>query len=307
MKLLPPIEDRAEWLEWRRQGLGASDIAGIMGLSPWSSPLSVWASKKTEQSDDGATYAMRFGQVAEEAIANLFEEDNDVKVTDRQALAIGEHPWMRATIDGRIDKHTLVEIKTDSKSAKWDDVPVHYQTQAAWQCICTGASKVIFVVLHMRFATDLAVYEYVPDVLDTQAVISAASSFWERYIEGDDVPPADGLDATTEALKHAWKVEHDAANASNEALAAHAELVDIKGRMKADSERKALLENVIKVELGATADLLGPDGTPLATWRESNTTRLDTKALAKDHPTLAAKYTSKQPVRRFLVKQPKEN
>lgn len=38
-------DDRAEWLEWRRNGIGATDVAGILGVSPWASPWSVWADK----------------------------------------------------------------------------------------------------------------------------------------------------------------------------------------------------------------------------------------------------------------------
>ena len=39
------MTDRAEWLAWRRSGIGASDVAGILGISPWASPFTVWADK----------------------------------------------------------------------------------------------------------------------------------------------------------------------------------------------------------------------------------------------------------------------
>jgi len=34
---------REQWLALRKKGIGGSDAAGVMGMSPWSSPLSVWA------------------------------------------------------------------------------------------------------------------------------------------------------------------------------------------------------------------------------------------------------------------------
>ena len=40
--------NRSEWLEARRAGIGASDIAAIMGISPWSTPFQIWASKVAE-------------------------------------------------------------------------------------------------------------------------------------------------------------------------------------------------------------------------------------------------------------------
>ena len=39
------VDTRAEWLRWRRSGIGASDIAALLGISPWASPFSVWADK----------------------------------------------------------------------------------------------------------------------------------------------------------------------------------------------------------------------------------------------------------------------
>ena len=36
---------REAWLELRRHSIGGSDAAGIVGLSKWASPYSVWAEK----------------------------------------------------------------------------------------------------------------------------------------------------------------------------------------------------------------------------------------------------------------------
>ena len=36
---------RAEWLAARKAGIGGSDAAAIIGLNPFSSPLTVWADK----------------------------------------------------------------------------------------------------------------------------------------------------------------------------------------------------------------------------------------------------------------------
>jgi hypothetical protein len=38
-------EDRTEWHAARKKGLGGSDIAAVMGVSPWQSPMDVWMSK----------------------------------------------------------------------------------------------------------------------------------------------------------------------------------------------------------------------------------------------------------------------
>lgn len=41
--------NREEWLMRRRKTIGGSDAAGIVGLSRWTSPFSVWADKPDGQ------------------------------------------------------------------------------------------------------------------------------------------------------------------------------------------------------------------------------------------------------------------
>ena len=48
--------ERTDWLAWRRKGIGASDIAGILGISPWASPWSVWADWILSTFDDVDEY-----------------------------------------------------------------------------------------------------------------------------------------------------------------------------------------------------------------------------------------------------------
>ena len=38
-------KDRVEWLEARKDGLGASDAAALLGLSPWKTNVQLWEEK----------------------------------------------------------------------------------------------------------------------------------------------------------------------------------------------------------------------------------------------------------------------
>lgn len=38
-------EDRSKWLEFRKEGIGGSDAAAIVGLSKWKSPYQLWLEK----------------------------------------------------------------------------------------------------------------------------------------------------------------------------------------------------------------------------------------------------------------------
>ena len=39
---------REEWLKARKLGLGGSDMAAVLGLSPWRSPIDVWLDKTSD-------------------------------------------------------------------------------------------------------------------------------------------------------------------------------------------------------------------------------------------------------------------
>ena len=65
---------REEWLDRRRKSIGGSDAAGIVGLSKWASPFSVWADKTGRAPEKEDTEAMRQGRDLEDYVARWMEE-----------------------------------------------------------------------------------------------------------------------------------------------------------------------------------------------------------------------------------------
>lgn len=43
---------REEWLRYRKQGIGGSDVAAILGISKWNSAISLWLNKTNQTEDD---------------------------------------------------------------------------------------------------------------------------------------------------------------------------------------------------------------------------------------------------------------
>ena len=70
--------DKAVWLKHRSLGIGGSDVAAILGLSKWKSPLSVYMDKVfPEQADDKPKHeAMEWGSRLENSIATKFFENH---------------------------------------------------------------------------------------------------------------------------------------------------------------------------------------------------------------------------------------
>ncbi len=63
-----------DWLERRREYIGASDSAAMLGYSPWSGPLTLFMNK-TEGYQQATTAAMRIGTALEPVILDMWAEE----------------------------------------------------------------------------------------------------------------------------------------------------------------------------------------------------------------------------------------
>jgi putative phage-type endonuclease len=105
VELLPPgeaIPDNEAWHELRRAGITASEIAAVMGISPWESPFSCYWRKvcgwRTDDSD-----IMSTGRRLEDAIAEWWSEavgePQNYQLSYAGLLAHADRPWQIATPD----------------------------------------------------------------------------------------------------------------------------------------------------------------------------------------------------------------
>ena len=98
---------REQWLEQRRHHIGASEVAAIIGVSPFADALSVWDSKVNGQKEqaDAADY-LEFGRDMEEPIAKLYAKRSGRQVDNLGETTLQMHPyfpWLGATLDRRIE------------------------------------------------------------------------------------------------------------------------------------------------------------------------------------------------------------
>src|SRR5262245_52949583 len=72
---LAPDIDRAAWLEARRKGIGASEIAAVLGISPWESPFSLYW-RKVNGWDYEPSSEMEWGTRLEPVIAEKYANNH---------------------------------------------------------------------------------------------------------------------------------------------------------------------------------------------------------------------------------------
>lgn len=291
-------ESDGEWAEFRRRGVGGSDVAAVMGLSPWRTPLQAWLQKTgREGGEEPDSEAMYWGRALEADVARRFAEEHpELKVRNVNATLVSrEAPWMHANLDRMVvtadGEPAVLEIKTASafKADEWEGgVPPHYLAQVAWYLLVTGWQRAFVAVLigGNRYRE----YRLVRDEDDIRAVRDAAARFWDGFVKADVMPQAVGADSG--ALAAMFPGGDDLVEAPDGARAdalveayrkAASEEADARGR-KADAA--AALEQMAGDGKGLLTDLFR------VTWTRGETSRFDSRRFAADHPDLAERYTS---------------
>jgi len=276
--------DRAAWLAARREGVGASEVAGILGLSPWASPLSVWASKVLPDDDLGESEAeaMLWGQLLEQPILSEACRRYGIaveRVPQQSYASIVRHPkWpavrLQATPDAYLsaacERVGVVEVKTTSayQAEAWvDGVPLHYQAQVQAQLACTGLTRA--VVLALVGGQRLVRHDVERDESAIALIEAAVVEFWS-HVERREQPPARPTAIDVRALE---RLHPDDSGLEIEAGAHLEVLVETREAFKA--QQVTLDEHIdeltagIKTLLGSATYARLSDGRRLAyRWQE---------------------------------------
>jgi len=181
--------------------ISGSEIGTILGLSPFTSAVTLWAQKtgRLPASFEPNT-AMRLGQLVEPAIFTLFQEQHpELDVYEVGTYSHNEQLWAHANPDGIcVDEHGeafILEIK--HTATYWDSVPEHYRAQVFWYMWITGLKRAVFAVVN---AGRYKEYFVDWDQFEFDAIFHRVLDFRTR-IFADEQPDWDGSDSTYETVR----------------------------------------------------------------------------------------------------------
>ena len=301
---------REEWLDSRRNGIGGSDASSIMVLNPYSSPLRVYMDKIGKGIEPDTNEAMRQGTDLEAYVAERFSEDTGMKVKrTNKILQHPEYPWMLANIDRAIvGMNAGLECKTTSPYSKFKfdegEINPHYYWQSMHYMAVTGAEKWYVAVLVLGKA--FHVFEIARDEDQIAELIARESAFWHEHVVPRVPPLPTGSEADDAALNELYPRGEEVDGVL--ALDSMEDMLNLRA-LKV-SQRDALqteideMEQQIKAAMGTFER--GITSNWNIRWTNTSTNRLDTKALKKAYPDIAAQFTKATAGRRFTVARVKE-
>lgn len=297
----------AEWLEYRKSGIGGSDASVVCGINKYKSPIELWMEKTNRLTYQEAGEAAYWGTQLEPMVRTEFTKRTGIEVrTVKQLLQSEDNPFMLANLDGICEHPDLgtcvFEAKTASayKACEWEDsIPAEYMLQIQHYMAVTGYKGTYIAVLIGGNTFRWKFIERDDELI--KMLIRLEADFWE-HIRNDTPPPIDGSEASEKFLADRFP---DSVPKSRIALPDNAEDIikeyDKTCEQLAEmTERKQKAENLLKEMLGDNE--IGTSGNRVISWKSMSQERLDTKTLKAEHPALYQKYANKVSYRRFSVK-----
>ena len=299
---------REEWLMRRRKTIGGADAAGIVGLSKWASPFSVWADKTGRAAEKEDTEAMRQGRDLEDYVARRWMEDTGKRVYRLPAMLYHpQYPFAHADVDRMVTgENAGLECKTtfslDLKQFNGVEFPVQYYAQCVHYLAVTGADRWYLAIL--AYGRGFFTFVLERDQAEIDALMAAEADFW-KLVEQDTPPDADGSEATSAALRELYPIsEHTAADLFGRDTVLK-EYMRLKEDKKTLDTRLGEIENTIKADMGEAES--GFCGLFHISWKSQTRQSFQTKEFAKDHPNIdLTPYYKNTNLRPFKVTEEKE-
>lgn len=287
----------------RMGGIGGSDVAAILGISPWKTPVDIWLEKKgLADSSAIQSEAIWWGNEEEALVAKRFTELTRLKTVnynftisdgcllaniDRLIIPDGQSI---AAHKREIRTNQFLEIKTSG--CEWDEAPIveningcnvldgdiavppHYCAQIFHYFGRMPSAEKAYVAVKAaipfgRFSrTEFNVYVLRRDqeLIDEQDAF--ARGWWEKYIVGDRRPEATNEDEA----KKLWRVSKPGSTtvAVPDVLLAWRDYRAAKEMLKDAEAAVGAAETKIRNAMKEAEALVGSDGkTVLATWKSA--------------------------------------
>lgn len=303
---------RGEWLRYRENGIGSSEVATIVGLNPWETKYQLWRRKKGLDPAKDETFAMKAGHYLEDAVAQFWHDETGQEIIKRSAgdwlIRDDERPYLQVSPDRTYwltgQPHSaqnkgILECKTTQLSIDEDDIPKHWFCQVQYQLGVAGLTQGSLAWLCSGREFGYKNLAFVPDFY--LWLVEEVDKFWKDNIIGGVEPEA--TDVQDVLLKFNRHTDGKILEVSEAVKTACQDLKKVKEEIDALTARKEELEAQIKLGFG-DAEAISYEGQTLATWKAPKPTKkFDAKAFQAENEKLCEPYMREtQGARRFLLK-----
>jgi putative phage-type endonuclease len=297
---------REEWLEIRRQSIGGSDAAAVLGLNDYVSPYSLWAEKtgKIIPEDISDKEAVRLGNDLEDYVAQRFTEATGKRVRrDNAFIYNSDYPFAHALVDRMVvGENAGLECKTTSSweildQCRSGEYPPAWYCQMMHYMMVTGADKWHLAVL--IFGKGFFEFEVLRKESEIEALASAERAFWSG-VTTKSPPALDGEKATTDALKVIYAESIPDSSIDLGGVSSHIALFDALGKQIKELEKdRDTHMAVIQDYMGAAER--GETSEYKISWKTQIRNTFDRKAYEAANGPISSMYFKQSTARPFRL------
>ena len=217
-----------EWLSYRRRGIGGSDVAALLGISPWRTARDLYYDKlnvAAVEDEEGNWVALEMGHLLEPLVAKIFERKTGYKIYQiKKMFQHSKYPWMLADVDYFVElpdgTTAILEIKTTNYNARdnwWLDgeetVPVYYESQGRHYMAVMDVDRCFFCCLYGNNEDETIIREIRRDIAYEEEMVYLEQYFWENHVLTKTPPPytEDGDLVVESVRRHTGPADKDAA------------------------------------------------------------------------------------------------
>lgn len=325
---------RDEWLEWRRKGIGGSDAATIIGVSPFSTARDLYYDKLNIVSavDEENNWVQKeIGHLLEDLVAKIFSKKTEYPVYQVKKMFYHPlYPYMLADVDYFVrlpdGKTAILEIKTTNYNATgnwWLDgkeaVPVNYEIQGRHYMAVTNIDKVYYCCLYGNTEDEVIIRSIDRDEAYEDLIITLEGDFWQNNVLAKVPPPyCENGDLVLESIRrfsgeldiNAPSVPLNPQITSN--VARYLELQEEKKKVTAEERR---IDSEMKRLRGCILDVMGKSCNAVCTIGETDYNieynpsfkpiidKDNLFRLKEQYPEIYEQFVTVSEIRRFYVKK----
>ena len=301
-----------DWVDQRKNYIGGSDVAAILGVSAYATPLQVWMRKKGLIPPVDQTPIMEFGHVFEPVMADYFTEKTGLKVRNiNKTFKSAQYDFLRANIDRQIvsngDQGTgVLELKTTTSyrlknldtpyPEEWDYQIQHYLGITGYQYA--------YLMIYER---DTCTFHEPVCIKRNDRWIRQTTErlveWWQKHMlgYGHRPKPINGEDML---LLYPDSKDGSVVEATPTHYEKYTKLLQVRSRMEELAVVEEYLKNYFKDTL-KDAERMVVAGRTMLSWKSTQSNRFDTTAFRKAHPDLYKTFVKSVPARRFTVTKQK--
>lgn len=283
--------DTPEWEQERRGSIGASEVAAVMGMSRYGTPLDVYKHKHGLDAPFDPVLAY-MGHASEPVIEGWIRRFSGLNLDMRPGFMARstERPHLHASFDRIVEEPFLtIQMKTAHQylGHHWDEgIPDDIRVQIQAEMYVAGTSRALAVVW-IGGREFRSFWEPRDERFIQEHMLPTVDAFWQRVQDGNPPEPSNVAE-----IQEVWPTDAEADIDLSETAFEVLERITV---LRSDIKAQQAEEETLRVALAPyvkDATVLKYRGQKVATWKsQKGRTGFDREAFAADHPELMAQYT----------------